>query len=197
MLTKIVKVHHEQNLYEIIITSVLDGELKNFNLLFVEHNFAICTDDKMLAELSNELKDKFRKQQEIELGTVIMMPKSTPKPTKLDKDVKEIVKNFDKILKVNKENISQKNKFVVSNCTSPSEIWIQEAHNLEINIKNIQNRLIEIYTGLSNSELTSVDWSVDELCVWKHAKYQKFKRGKIVEKYGNNLFKVRFFKVLY
>ena len=188
--TKVVKVDYENSVYEIILTTIIDGEFINFNLLFIQNNFAQSVDIKLLNDHSDELYAKYIREEEIHSPRKVLMPKIARKLTKLDKEIKEILKSFDKTLKINREHIIHKNRYIVSNPVSPNEIWLNQAYNAEQNLKDIQNRLVKVYSQIEvNTELNIDDWNINSLCVWKHPKYQIYKRGKIVEKNENNTVK--------
>ena len=57
--TKVVKVDYENSVYEIILTTIIDGEFINFNLLFIQNNFAQSVDKKFLNDHSDELYNKY------------------------------------------------------------------------------------------------------------------------------------------
>ena len=148
-----------------------------------------------MLKLSDELVDKFKKHEELNSPDIIMRPKMALKPTQLDLEIKDILKNFDKTFRtvfIDKKNSSFRHKFIVTNCISPSEIWISEAYNYEENLKNIHVLLIDVYSKIAvNEDSTLDDWLVNSQCVWKHSRYHNYKRGKIVQKnFANNTVQV-------
>jgi hypothetical protein len=195
--TKIVKISENDNeTHEILITTQIDGVFKNLNQVFIEKKFAKYTNDKtLMIQLSDELLDKFKKQEELNSPHNVMRPLMPSKPTFLDLEVNEILKNFDKTFKtvlIDRKNSNLRHRFTVTNCISPNEIWIGEAYNYEENLKGIHGRLNEIYSCIeADEESTLDDWQVNGQCVWRHSSYHSYKRGKIVQKnFANNTVKV-------
>ena len=148
-----------------------------------------------MQQLSDELVDKLRKHEELNSPDLIMRPKMASKPTQLDLEITDILKHFDKTFKtvlIDRKNSSFRHRFIVTNCISPSEIWISEAYNYEENLRTIHALLIDIYSKVAtNEDSTLDDWLVNSLCVWKHSKYHNYKRGKVVQKnFADNTVKV-------
>ena len=193
--TNIIRIN-ANDMHEIILTTTINGEFKNFNQIFIENKYATYTEDKMLLiERSDELYEKFKMLEEINSPHVISRPKMARKPTVLDKEIKYILKNFDKTFKtvmIDRKHSSFKNKFTVMSCTSPDEIWVTDAYNSNEQLTHIQSRLVEVYSNMDINKNRLDDFSINSLCVWKHFKYNTYKRGKIVEtNVENDTFKVR------
>lgn len=172
---QIVNVNNEKNLHEVILNTSIGYELKNLNIHFVEAGYATCIDNTLYAEFNNTLLEKLKEEQKLNSDNLVKMPKIAPKLTKLDKDIKDILKVFEKTIRVkldsmlttidsntiNTRTITHK-KYIVSNCLSPNEIWIREVYNLEKSLKHIEQSLNNFYANANiQDNLSDINSSSD------------------------------------
>lgn len=105
-------------IHEVIIRFPIDDKVTNLNVLFTKLGYAQETNLSI-----------FEGEQEAAsvADNSIPMPKKLPEPSHLDKEVIEVSKMPNKIIKDDDKKIYCK----VTNAISPNEIWVQDAVDSE------------------------------------------------------------------
>jgi hypothetical protein len=106
-------------IHEVIIRYPIDTKITNLNVLLTKFGYAEPTNSSIFdgeQESTNIIKENS-----------VTMPARLPEPSNLDKEVIEVSKMPNKIIKHDDKKVLCK----VTNAISPNEIWVQDAVDSE------------------------------------------------------------------